>query len=187
KEQLIALREELEEERTRELDARRSAAPSAAELLRRARTLDPSLWERRPDDSDFLAARVGTADRPALLAVKLAGGGHPGLREEATSLADWYAEVPAVPVQVNLAEHGAVGVCGSPERVDALARWLLAEAASHHAPRDLAIAAALGDDRAAGLDFLQWLPHVQVSPGGLALGPLAAHSLVDDVARIVEE
>src|SRR5262249_27391079 len=36
KEQLIALREELEEERTRELHARRSAAPSAAELLRRA-------------------------------------------------------------------------------------------------------------------------------------------------------
>ena len=65
---LAEARDELEAERRAELRRRHEALPSAVELLRRARTLDPQLWERRPGDPDFLELRLGVGTGPALLA-----------------------------------------------------------------------------------------------------------------------
>ena len=65
-----------------------------------------------------------------------------------------------MPVTVQAAELGVVGLCGPRERVESLARWLVAQAAALHSPRDLAISAVLDPQRADGWDWLKWLPHV---------------------------
>jgi S-DNA-T family DNA segregation ATPase FtsK/SpoIIIE len=188
--ELARLRDELEEERRRELRARREAAPSAAELLARARGLDPALWERRPGDSDFLHLRLGTADRPALLGVRIEPGGDSSVRKEAEEVAAWYATAADVPVELPLDEIGAVGLCGPRERVDALGRWLVGQAAALHSPRELMIAAALGDGRAPEWEWLLWLPHAGGGgplADGLVTGPVAARRLVEEGLRLVEE
>ena len=164
REQLGSLAEELGAERREEAARRRAAFPAAVELIRRARRLEPNLWERRLDDSDFLELRVGSAERPSLLRVRLEPGGSEELRREVDELAGWYASVPAVPVTVKAAEVGVVGLCGPRERVESLARWLVAQAAALHSPRDLAISAVIDPGRADGWDWLKWLPHV--SPAG---------------------
>jgi S-DNA-T family DNA segregation ATPase FtsK/SpoIIIE len=187
REGLVELRDELEESRRNELAARRAAAPSAAELLRRARSLDPSLWERRLGDSDFLSLRVGSSDLPALLSVQLGDGGAPDLRAEVEQLTGWYATAPAVPVELPLAELGTAGICGPEEGVHALARWLVAQAAALHSPRDLTVAAAIGEQRLAGWTWLRWLPHTAGPGGGLAQGVVRARSLVEELGRLVEE
>jgi S-DNA-T family DNA segregation ATPase FtsK/SpoIIIE len=190
RERLVRLRDELEAERGRELEARRAEAPSAAVLLRRAQTLDARLWERRPGDPDFLDLRLGSADRPSLLSIQLERGGSPELRGEVDEVASWYATVPSVPVHLPLAELGAAGMCGPTDRVQTLARSLVLQAATLHSPREVEIAAALDDDTAAGWSWLALLPHAR--SGGavsrpLVAGPLAARALVEEVARIVEE
>ena len=185
------LRDELEDGRRREVRARREAAPSAVELLARARGLDPALWERRATDSDFLRLRLGAADRPALLGLRVESGGDASLRKEAEELGAWYATAADVPVELPLAELGATGLCGPPERVDAQARWLVAQAAVLHSPNELVIAAAVGDGRAPEWQWLLWLPHVarDTGPisGGLVTGPLAARGLVEEVLRVIRE
>ena len=50
------LAETLKTGRAEEIQARRQVAPDAAELLERARRYPPGLWERRPEDDDFLFA-----------------------------------------------------------------------------------------------------------------------------------
>jgi DNA segregation ATPase FtsK/SpoIIIE, S-DNA-T family len=188
--QLAELREELEHARHREVRARRDAAPSAAELVVRARGLDPALWERRAGDSDFLRLRLGTADRPALLGLRIEQGGDKSLRTEAEELGAWYATAADVPVEMPLAELGPAGLCGPAERVDALGRWLVAQAAALHSPRELVIAAALGDGRAPDWQWLLWLPHAQgdrALGNSLVTGPLAARRLVEDALRLVDE
>lgn len=189
RDRLAELRDELEEARRREMRERRYASPSAAEVLARARTLDPAVWERRPGDSDFLRLRLGAADRPALFALKLEQGGDTALRKEAESLGSWYASVADVPVDVPLLDLGAVGLCGPADRVDALGRWLVAQAATLHSPRELVVAAALGEARAADWQWLLWLPHVGGGGplAGAAVGPLAARRLVEDAVRMAEE
>ena len=148
---LVSLRDELDAERASEVDARRAAAPSAPELIARARRHDPSLWERRPGDEDFLELRLGTADLPSLLSVEVDAGGSPDLRREAESVVGWYAIAPAVPLAVHAADAGTVGIAGPRERVDGLTRWLVAQAAALHSPAELVVAAALGPRRRVGL------------------------------------
>jgi DNA segregation ATPase FtsK/SpoIIIE, S-DNA-T family len=186
---LGALRDELAAERRDELERRRSRAPSGPELLRRARRLDPALWERRPDDPDFLELRVGSADMPSLLTVRLDPGGSDALRTEAEELAAWYASVPAVPVTVQLAELGVVGLCGPGERVEALARFLVAQAAVLHSPGDLAVAAAIAPGRLDGWEWVKWLPHADPETRGpairLAADPQSTRALLEELGRLV--
>jgi DNA segregation ATPase FtsK/SpoIIIE, S-DNA-T family len=190
RQRVTELRDELEDARRRELHARRDASPAAPELLARARGLDAALWERRPGDSDFLRARLGTADRPSLFGLGLEQGGDPALRKEVEELGSWYSTAADVPVDVALLELGAVGLCGPADRVDALGRWLVAQAATLHSPREVVVAAALGDARVADWQWLLWLPHVGGGgplTGGAAAGPLAARRLVEDALRVAEE
>ncbi len=186
---LGALRDELSAERRDEAGRRRSAAPSAPDLLRRVRRFEPALWERRPDDEDFLELRVGSADLPSLLTVRLDPGGSETLRAEVEELASWYATVPSVPVTVPLAELGVVGLCGPRERVEALARLLVAQAVVLHSPGDLSVAAAVAPDRLDGWDWLKWLPHADPESGGpairLASEPEAVRTLLEDLGRLI--
>jgi S-DNA-T family DNA segregation ATPase FtsK/SpoIIIE len=181
------LRNELEEERREEAARRRAHAPSAPELLRRAARHEPTLWERRVGDRDFLALRVGSAEQPSLFSISLEQGGNEDLRKQVEAVSSWYATVPAVPVTAPLAELGVVGLAGSHARVTALARWLVSQAAALHSPRDLTIALALAD-RDESWEWVKWLPHTQ--PGGVlgapaAGNPRAARRLLEDVARLV--
>jgi DNA segregation ATPase FtsK/SpoIIIE, S-DNA-T family len=191
RERLVELDAELQAERGSEVAARRAAAPSAAELVRRAVARLPSLWERRGTDADFASLRVGSADLPAFLSVGVQPGGNEALRAEAEELAGWYATAPAVPVALPLAELGAVGLCGDAAAVAALGRWLVAQAAALHSPRELVVAAAVAEDARAGWDWLKWLPHTrsETSPlsVGLTTGVDGARSLLEDLGRVLRE
>jgi S-DNA-T family DNA segregation ATPase FtsK/SpoIIIE len=189
RERLSRLRDELDHERARELRTRRESAPPAPELLRRAGAHGAALWERRPSDPDFLSLRLGSGEQRSMLAVRIDPGGSEELRAEAEQLAEWYTTVPTAPVVLRLAELGAAGLCGPSERVGALARWLVAQAAALHSPRELTIAAALAPDRLAEWDWLKWLPHASAETAPLALrlvtGAPGAHDLLEEVAALV--
>jgi DNA segregation ATPase FtsK/SpoIIIE, S-DNA-T family len=186
RERLATLKDELEAERADETEQRRASAPDAATLIARVRTVEPSLWERRPGDPDFLALRVGSADRPSQLSVRIDAGGAPELRAEVEEVAAFYAVAPAVPVAVPLGELGSVGLCGPDAGVDGLGRWLVAQAAALHSPQELQIAAAVGDVRAETWSWIRWLPHARETRS-FARGPVAARALVERAARIVDE
>lgn len=172
REKLVDLRQELASERAAELAARRAAAPSLADLIARAETLDPALWERRPGDPDFMTLRVGAADQPSLLEVRVDAGGNAELRRELDELAAWFAHLPAVPLAIDLREPGTVGIAGRRDRVEGLARALVAQAAALHSPRDLAVAAALGPDAEERWDWLKWLPHTTDAGAGARARPV---------------
>ena len=167
REALTAWRRELDEAglaaaavRDRELEQRRAATPDAAQLRARAGALAPELWERRPADPDFLALRVGVADLPLEAAVTVAPGGDEALRDEALRKLGAGLPLPNVPVIVPLAA-GAAGLAGPAGSVDALARWLVTQAAVLHSPRELELAAAVDRRRAADWQWLKWLPHAR--------------------------
>ncbi len=187
RQRLSDLQLELEEARRAELQARRAQAPSAPELIGRARRKDASLWERRPGGGDFLELRIGTGDAQSLLSVTVEQGGSDELRREADHLVDWYATVPAVPLTIPAAEAGTIGVCGPRDSVEALARWLVAQAAALHSPRELVIAAAIGDE--AGWQWLKWLPHVDATAGPpaprVAVGAAGARAVLEEVQRLI--
>jgi S-DNA-T family DNA segregation ATPase FtsK/SpoIIIE len=170
----------------------RGQTPEAAELAERARSLAPTLWERRQEAPDWLLLRAGWADRPAGVVVEVGPGGEASLRAEAEAVIARHRTLRAAPLQVSLREAGVLGICGERARVNALGRALGIQLATLHSPEDLVLAAAVPDDRQDDWRWLGWLPHVAAEPlAGLApavvSGRTAARALVDRLLAVVNE
>jgi S-DNA-T family DNA segregation ATPase FtsK/SpoIIIE len=172
---------------------RRLTAPDPPAVLDRARRLDPSLWERRPDDPDWLTLRVGWADQPSSVSLKLPEDkGLPALRAEAEQVAARHRVLRSAPMTVSLKEVGVLGLAGDAAQVLAIARWLAVQLAVLHSPEDLVIAAAVPSTSRAEWAWLGWLPHLhsETSPvqQPLLVGDrIAARELLDRLLALVTE
>lgn len=172
-----------------EVDARRAAAPDAAEMRRRALQRSTNLWERRRGDDDFLRLRVGSADQPSEARIALAAGGSPELRDEFDRTLAPYAMARAVPTAVPLGSS-VTGIAGVAAEVAGIGRWLVAQAAILHSPRDVVVTAALAAHHRDAWDWLKWLPHVnsQASPlegDHLVAGTMDARAMLKQLAVVV--
>ncbi|WP_433329003.1 FtsK/SpoIIIE domain-containing protein [Spirillospora sp. CA-294931] len=142
---------ELERLREEDQAERRALHPDAAEILLTATGPRRRLWERRADDADTLHLRLGLADLPA--GIELVGNDLPNAHVETPS-------AHLVPVALPLPQLGVVGLTGPRPASRALARWLVAQAAALHSPRDLAIVVLSSDpDSGAEWNWVRWLPH----------------------------
>ncbi|MFL6117716.1 MAG: FtsK/SpoIIIE domain-containing protein [Catenulispora sp.] len=156
-------------EKEREIDAdvrgervlRLGVAADPAAVRRIAAGPGRQLWERRRRDADYLVLRVGIADQPSIAEVE-----DPDRGGEFRDKVRW--NVPGLPVGFALADRGVVGLAGPPERIGALAGWLLAQIAVLHSPHAVRIAVLTDPDRAADWDWLRWLPQLR-SPFGPTL------------------
>ncbi len=157
---LAQKRAELEAARQVQQRIRAAVDPDPVALLARARARHPRLWERRPNDADFLCLRLGLGVRPSTVLVAAPHPDMPDPRlEEAHRLEAEYRAVPDVPLTVNL-RAGPLGVAGPlPVRAD-LARALLVHLAAHHSPDEVHLLAVGAPERAADFHWLRWLPHV---------------------------
>jgi S-DNA-T family DNA segregation ATPase FtsK/SpoIIIE len=167
-------RAELDHMRREQQRIRTAVDPDMEAVLARACGRDPRLWERRPDDADFLCARLGTGCLPSTVTVSAT---HPDLPDprlaEAHALEVEYANVPQVPVTVNLRD-GPLGIAGPSQERIALARALICHIAAHHAPTEVYLLALHSSEAIAGWRWLRWLPHTHALDNDLAFPTLAA-------------
>ncbi|AKU18062.1 FtsK/SpoIIIE domain-containing protein [Luteipulveratus mongoliensis] len=154
----------LVEERT----ARRRDFADPGEVLMMATGPRARLWERRPTDPDWLAARLGTADQVSDVQVK-----DPELEEHEGSV-EWTA--PDVPVTVGLRDAGVTGIAGPRAERMALARWVVAQTAVLHSPTQLSMVMLTTRDAEDEWSWVRWMPHLRSDPGDSEL----AHIGTDD-------
>ncbi|HZB51022.1 MAG TPA: FtsK/SpoIIIE domain-containing protein, partial [Mycobacteriales bacterium] len=154
---------------------RRHDAPDPATVLVTALGPRRRLWERRRWDSDRLLLRLGTARLPS--SIELTGGARND-RPERPMLED-------VPVTVLLPEAGGVlGVAGPHREVHSAARWLVAQAAVLHSPRDLQIFVLTDGQGRAEWEWTRWLPHTR--PDNRKVVSLTASSFEVTARRVGE-
>jgi S-DNA-T family DNA segregation ATPase FtsK/SpoIIIE len=152
-------RVELEQLRQEQQRIRTGMDPDLATLLARARNRDPRLWERRPEDADFLSVRLGIGDLPSTVRVSAPHPDMPDPRlEEAHALETEYATVPQVPVTTSI-RTGPLGVAGPlPDRTGVV-RALICNLAVHHSPDEVHLLAIFSPNRITEWQWLKWLPH----------------------------
>ncbi|HEY3506126.1 MAG TPA: FtsK/SpoIIIE domain-containing protein [Actinocatenispora sp.] len=155
-------------------DARRGL-PDPAAVVECATAPTARLFERRPGDADFLHLRVGLADRPAPL--RLVG---PGAADEPRPVDH------LVPVAVDVAAAGVVGVAGPRAARLAASRALLSQAAALHAPHDLGIVVLTGLDTADDWEWASWLPHTRAYAGDSAARRTVGTDAEQAEARLAE-
>ena len=126
------------------------------------------LWERRPDDDDFGAVRIGVG-RQQLAAALVPAESAPvedldplsatALRRFVTT----HRTVPDLPLRVALRRFAAIGVSApdDPGAARALVRALLCQAAVFHAPADLIVVVATARPEHPDWAWTKWLPHAR--------------------------
>ncbi|WP_059013496.1 type VII secretion protein EccCa [Streptomyces specialis] len=191
RERYLEYLEELREELSAEDRERRAAARvlnPAPEALYDVVDDPARLWERRRGDRDFLQVRVATGQVPSRV-LTLEQRGTTVLTppdrfmlNEAAGLRERFSAAPEMPLTVPLDRAGDVSVIG--ERADVLrvARTLVAQAAVSHAPEDVALALACGEDRLGDWEWVKWLPHV-LDADALD-GPVSARRIAPDLASL---
>jgi S-DNA-T family DNA segregation ATPase FtsK/SpoIIIE len=126
------------------------------------------LWERRPTDADFLTVRIGRGPVPLVAPARLDVGHDPLAEhdpelllaaEELVRRATW---LPDAPVPISLRHLQVLTLTGPPARTRALARAVVCELATFHAPDDLRILAAHPSTARRAWQWMQSLPHTRM-------------------------
>ncbi|MFN3950491.1 type VII secretion protein EccCa [Microbacterium sp.] len=149
-------------------------APAALPYIAEERS---RVWERQPGDETFLLARIGVADQP--LSLTLEAPELPPLAQldpVAASAAHRFMLTHEIqrdlPLGFPLGEYARIELVGPDEEaVRALARSLVASAATLHDPEDVVIAVLAGPGQTAAWDWVKWLPHAMSSRVQDRLGP----------------
>src|SRR5436190_1804497 len=148
--QMAEVEAKLDQARTADEKRRREDAMDPAQVLLTATGPRRRLWERRADEPDTLRMRIGLFDGPAMIQLVTAKDAEPPAVPTAF----------CVPVSMRLTTTGVLGLAGPVDASRALARWLVAQSAVLHSPRDLSIV-VLAADPGAGphWNWVRWLPH----------------------------
>ncbi|MCP2260208.1 DNA segregation ATPase FtsK/SpoIIIE, S-DNA-T family [Streptoalloteichus tenebrarius] len=124
------------------------------------------MWERRPNDPDFCQVRICRgAQRLSTRLVPPQTGPVDELEPIATLALRRFVRahsiVPDLPIAISLRGFAAVPLYGEKERTRALARAMLAQLATFHAPSDLLIAVVAAGEARREWEWVKWLPHAQ--------------------------
>ncbi|MFF9330179.1 FtsK/SpoIIIE domain-containing protein [Streptomyces sp. NPDC014776] len=163
---------------------RRDAYPDPAQLLLFATGPRRRLWERRITDPDAMHLRVGFSDLRAEIDLVNARAAGADMEEPEPPV------VTDVPLALPFAELGVVGVAGDRPRAVSTARWLTAQAAVLHSPRDLSVVVLSSvPDAPANWSWVQWLPHAAPQQGQncVALMGTDAESITRRVTELLNE
>jgi S-DNA-T family DNA segregation ATPase FtsK/SpoIIIE len=138
--------------------------PGPDRLLDLART-SARRWERRVDDPDFLVVRAGVGDRPIATPVSMSADDgplnefDPVCLETAKALRTRYTAVREQPVCLELARVGVLSVVGDRATGRALAKAMLAQLVTFHAPQEVRVAVVRSEQHAGHWEWAKWLPH----------------------------
>ena len=179
---LDSFRRALDAARHAESDRLRLLLPDLGEVVRRALTPSVRLWERRPGDADFLLLGVGIGDlswrAPLRRGMDVAAA-------EVVQLVESRSTLPGVPIGIDLAEGGVVGIVGNRSAALAVARSLVCQALVHHGPADLPTVALISAGAVADWDWLKWAPHLRdaerVGAQRVGIDPNGSRALLDDL------
>lgn len=126
------------------------------------------VWERRPDDEDFLHVRLGRGVAVLDREVELDLGFNPLTEyqphplQEARRLVERRGELRNQPVVTDLSGVGILAVTGDRPRARAWSRSLIAQLAAFRSPHDVRILASLPPDAREEWAWCKWLPHARV-------------------------
>jgi S-DNA-T family DNA segregation ATPase FtsK/SpoIIIE len=154
-----------------------------------AEAIGERVWERRVTDADFAVVRVGVGEQ-SLATELIAPVIEPTADLEPVTAAalrrflDTYAIVPDLPVSLALRSFVRITIRSdhdSGESARSLARAVIGQLATFHAPDDLVIAACVAGERRRDWEWLKWLPHALHPSCVDAVGPrrLVAESLAE--------
>ena len=137
-------------------------SPDVADLAGRAENRTVDLWVRDRDAYDYLTVRIGTGDASTEVELRAEQSGDQNFIDEMDAAIGQTKLHRDIPVSINLAELGVVGLVGPNEETTALATSIATQVSCLHSPEDLVIYSACSDNRIFN-EWLKWIPHCRTA------------------------
>ncbi len=133
------------------------------------------VWERGPDDPDFLRVRYGVRAQPLSIEIAepadlTADDADPAAVTAVRRLLEAHRVQPDLPVAIDLRQRGRIALAGPHSRGQA--RALICAAATFHSPDHLTVAVLAANDVLDQWEWAKWLPHAQDAERSDAVGPV---------------
>lgn len=157
-------KKEIEEARRQELDCLKKQYYSTTQDVEHIKSFSPVLFDRTPEDSDFLNVYLGVGSTRALriidykLQEKLEVGDDLSLIP--SELADTYKNISDAPVVVGLKEENAIGIVGEEKHRYNMMKIMLLDLICRQYYGDLNIYVLL-DEKDTKYEWIRLLPHIQ--------------------------
>lgn len=140
--------------------------PEPVQCLQTAEEVRRNLWERMPEDSDFLAVRLGIGRQKLCVEVKSHADddAFTMVDDELDALAAQIIEetryVENIPVLLPLRDFQTVGIFGNREQMFYQIRSMLVELTSEHCYQDVRLVGFFDEEQKKYWGVLRWLPHI---------------------------
>lgn len=157
-------RDEITRARNEETKQLCSIYPSEKEELGMMKVFSGKLFDRLPEDDDFLNIRIGLGAKESKRQLKIS-------EKETITVADDLAKIPQqmveqyrfvrdVPVFVHALDDNAIGIVGDDRRQFEFLKLLTLDLSIRQYQSDLKLYYFLGREQAEQASWLRWLPHV---------------------------
>ena len=158
--------------------------------------LKRNLWERNPQDNDYLDVRVGMGYEPLCVTVKARQDSATFQidEDEISELTNQIIEetriVDNIPARVSLYKNSAIGIVGRREDEQNLVRNMLVSLCTSHCYEDVRIVGIFDDAETDVWSPMRWLPHIWSDDRQfrlLSFNRQDAHAICEHLSEIVSE
>ena len=191
---MASLRRRITEAQDVERSVRLAENPAAAATVDAAFRLGRLLWTHRPEHHQFASVRLGIGIAESRVGIDMPGENDaiPKYWDQLEDLHEEYRTLAGVPIVAELRYAGNIGVAGSGEEADGVARGIVTQLFGLHSPADVAIAAITSRASRESWHWLKWLPHTSSPhsplPGDhLADTPGRGSSLLSRIEELIEQ
>lgn len=158
-------RKEIEQLREKERKDLNEKIISGTEQLQRVTKFSPRLFERLPEDDDFLTVRLGSGEKDALRKIDYKKKDQVEAMDELAkipeAISEEYRRIAHVPITLSLRKCNRIGITGSREILYGMLKLLSMDLAVNQYPTDLKLTYLIDEDEKDAFDWIRLLPHVQ--------------------------
>ena len=122
-----------------------------------------TMWERNPEDDDFLKVRIGKGDITTSFKIKFPDNVlkmyDDELEEQGENLGQGNQVIEGAPILCDIANNLSVGIIGNRENAVNIARNMIVQIATTHPYTDVRLVTMFSKKEQKQWDFIKWLPH----------------------------
>ncbi len=154
---------QIEKNTKEQLKALNLANPSLADCFDMVRNIERRLWERKPQDSDFMSVRIGSGITDFSMTLKIPKRNlsieEDSLKTKPDEIYEKFSKVKNTPIVCPLLQFPTCGIVGKRDDVVALAKNMIAEISTLHCYTDVKIVSIYNDAEKKDFEWTKWLPH----------------------------
>lgn len=138
--------------------------PSPEHLMQYAQERNRCLWDRMPQDKDFLSIRLGLGEHAFETTIKCPPKGfvleEDSMIDKALALGEKYSRMQGIPMVISLKEKRVVGVVGQRDKIMETLRCMILGICVQHAYDEVKMVLVCNREQSREVEYAFELPHI---------------------------